>query len=592
MASMKKKRENVSEKGKTRKKRDLAEILFTQSLMGIFFMMLDEPIYWNDSVDKEEVLDYVFEHQRITRINDAMLGQYRANKEDFLGATPKMFFAHDLKQGREAWRKMFDQSFLHYETTEKRFDGTFMQVLGDYVCLYDSEGRITGHFGMQIDISDRIEAENLLRASEEKYRLITESAADAIWVYNYNLEYFAYISPGVERLLGYTAEEAMQMPLLDFYPENRHEVTISGMKKMVEKFKNNPDENYTNLRTEKLVRKDGSLIWSEISTSYRFNDKGEIEVIAVTRDIEDRKKKEEEIEYLNTHDTLTGLLNRNALNQCIVTENPKKERAQSVILLNIDRFRFINDYLGHSLGDHVLRETAEKITAIVQDKGTCYRYGGDEFAVVLNLTSEEEIKAIAQKIQNEISKQPIIKERSLFVTTSLGINPGDSKDSFSQTMKKAETALYAAKKQRNTFVFYDAQMEHLRTREVILEQDLRKALENKQFELNFQPITNIKQGVTDQVEVLLRWNHPEFGRVSPAEFIPIAERNRVIIPITDWIVEKTCDTLLEWKELGIEGITASINLSAVSFENRGSDLVEHIRKVVEEKKNRTANPKA
>ena len=142
---------------------DRLELFFSQSLDGFFFMMLDEPVRWNDSVDKDRVLDYVFDHQRITKVNDALLAQYGATPEQFLGRTPKHLFQHDLEHGRRVWRDFFDRGRLHIETDERRIDGTPIRVEGDYLCFYDDEGRITGHFGIQRDVTERQRADEALR---------------------------------------------------------------------------------------------------------------------------------------------------------------------------------------------------------------------------------------------------------------------------------------------------------------------------------------------------------------------------------------------------------------------------------------------
>ena len=134
---------------------DRLELFFSQSLDGFFFMMLDEPVRWDDSVDKEKVLDYVFDHQRVTKVNDAMLAQYGATREAFLGTTPGDLFRHDIAYGRRIWREFFDRGRLHVETDERRADGTPMPIEGDYLCFYDQEGRITGHFGIQRDVTHR-----------------------------------------------------------------------------------------------------------------------------------------------------------------------------------------------------------------------------------------------------------------------------------------------------------------------------------------------------------------------------------------------------------------------------------------------------
>jgi PAS domain S-box-containing protein len=142
---------------------DRLEVFFSQSLDGFFFMMLDQPVRWDEGTDKESLLDYVFEHQRITKVNDAMLAQYGLSREQFLGLTPKDLYQHDLAYGRRVWREFFDRGRLHVETDERRFDGTPIKIEGDYLCFYDTEGRITGHFGIQRDVTERKRAEDTLR---------------------------------------------------------------------------------------------------------------------------------------------------------------------------------------------------------------------------------------------------------------------------------------------------------------------------------------------------------------------------------------------------------------------------------------------
>jgi len=159
------------------------DLFFTQSLDGFFFMMLDEPVVWNHTVDKERALDYVFDHQRITRINKAMLDQYKAKAEDFLGKTPRDFFEHDLEHGRAVWREFLDKGTLHINTDERRFDGSAMVVEGDYICFYDEEGRFTGHFGIQRDITEKVEAMEKAARSEEMYRVLFETIGEPVLIF-------------------------------------------------------------------------------------------------------------------------------------------------------------------------------------------------------------------------------------------------------------------------------------------------------------------------------------------------------------------------------------------------------------------------
>jgi PAS domain S-box-containing protein len=159
---------------------ELLELFFSQSLDGFFFMMLDEPVRWNDSIDKEQALDYVFAHQRITKVNDAMLAQYGATREQFLGWTPADLFRHDLAHGRRVWREFFDRGRLHIETDERRFDGTPIRVEGDYLCFYDADGRITGHFGIQRDVTERQRADAELRQYNRRLQELQVELEDRV----------------------------------------------------------------------------------------------------------------------------------------------------------------------------------------------------------------------------------------------------------------------------------------------------------------------------------------------------------------------------------------------------------------------------
>jgi signal transduction histidine kinase len=151
----------------------LLELFFSQSLDGFFFMMLDEPVEWNDSVDKERVLDYVFEHQRMTKLNSAILTQFNASSpEDLLGMTPAQFFAHDIATAKDRWREFFDSGYLHTETDERRLDGSPMRIEGDYMIIHDERGRIAGHFGIQRDITDRHLASEQVRVAAEQLRAL------------------------------------------------------------------------------------------------------------------------------------------------------------------------------------------------------------------------------------------------------------------------------------------------------------------------------------------------------------------------------------------------------------------------------------
>lgn len=201
-----------TEKALEKKNQDL-DLFFKQSLDGFFFMMLDEPVQWDETVDKEKALDYVFKHQRVSSINDAMLEQYKAKRDEFLGFTPTDFFSHDLTEGRKVWRNFFDAGKLHIDTHEQKFDGTPMIINGDYICLYDEQNRIMGHFGIQREVTAERQSEEKLQQSEERYKSFVNHSPDIIYKFS-SKKGGLFWSNRVTSILGYTPDELAQNPFL------------------------------------------------------------------------------------------------------------------------------------------------------------------------------------------------------------------------------------------------------------------------------------------------------------------------------------------------------------------------------------------
>jgi PAS domain S-box-containing protein len=222
------------------------------------------------------------------------------------------------------------------------------------------------------DITARKNAENELRASEEKYRLLADMTADVIWVFNMNTQKYAYISPSIIQLRGYTVEEAMAQTFAESMTPESVKIFLADSAHTIQEFINNPENPKRYVNEIQQPCKNGDLIWVETSGRYRYNAQGQIEYISSSRNIDDRKKKEEEILYLNLHDPLTGLANHTFLQKLYrdeeMTDCIRQER--SAILMNIDNFRLINDALGHQAGDQVLEEVAENLNACVGESGS------------------------------------------------------------------------------------------------------------------------------------------------------------------------------------------------------------------------------
>ncbi|MEG3896605.1 MULTISPECIES: PAS domain S-box protein [unclassified Microcoleus] len=269
-----------------RESQEQLELFFSQSLDGFFFMMLDEPIHWDDTVDKEKVLDYVFANGRVTKANDAVIAQYGGTREEFIGRTLHSFFSHNLTGGREIIRQFFDAGRIHIENDNRKFDGVLIWVEGDYICIYDSQGRIVGYFGVQRDISDRKKAEATLRDSEERFRATVEQAAVGITHPDKTGRYLRVNQKFCE-IVGYTASELLSRTWMDVtYPEDI-DADLEQNKQLfageIDSFK----------MEKRLLRKDGTVVWVNITVSLIQEPlSGAIYNVVVTEDISDRKQAE------------------------------------------------------------------------------------------------------------------------------------------------------------------------------------------------------------------------------------------------------------------------------------------------------------
>jgi diguanylate cyclase (GGDEF)-like protein len=299
----------------------------------------------------------------------------------------------------------------------------------------------------------------------------------------------------------------------------------------------------------------------------------------------ERKRYQEELERQANYDGLTGLPNRHLLRDRLrqTVAEQRNLRPVTVVFIDLDHFKFINDSMGHNAGDELLCTAAERLRASVRDSDTVARLGGDEFVLILNEQTREDVVFRAmQRILARIAQPMSINGRELHITCSAGISlyPQDGTD-VETLLKNADAAMYRAKAHgRNNFQFYTAEMNRLVNERLNLEHDLRRALQKQELLLHYQPRINLVTGNVDGVEALVRWMHPERGLVMPDRFIPLAEETGLIVQIGEWVLRQACEQSREWRKAGLPRVAMAVNLSARQF--REENLVKRVAKIVRE----------
>jgi diguanylate cyclase (GGDEF)-like protein/PAS domain S-box-containing protein len=318
-------------------------------------------------------------------------------------------------------------------------------------------------------------------------------------------------------------------------------------------------------------RKDGQVYPEWLSITRVLDHEGQPRhYIAIFSDTSQRKAHEAQIRALAHFDPLTGLANRTLLKDRVdhdLSQAKRHHQPLTLMFLDLDHFKNINDSLGHHIGDLLLVEVGRRISAVVREQDTVARLGGDEFVAVLPGTGALEATHIARRLLERISQPYQLEQHELNITPSIGLAlyPDDGAD-YQALYRCADTAMYRAKQDgRNGYSFFTAEMQANSIRTLQLDNALRRALEREQLSLHYQPQVSLDTGAVIGVEALLRWNHSEWGPVSPAEFVPVAESSGQIIQIGEWVLRTACQQLKAWRDAGLPDMVLAVNLSAVQF---------------------------
>lgn len=422
-------------------------------------------------------------------------------------------------------------------------------------------------------------AGNALYESEQRFRALIELSTDWFWEQDENFRFVEF------------SGEFGKLPIgqAQWIGKCRWEVPVGGVSDEQWAEHRRQLEAHLPFRDFEYQRtlETGETRWITTSGLPIFDRSGRFRGYrGVGRDITDRKRSEDRMRYMATHDSLTGLPNRVMFNQmvnAIIETAERYGRSFGVLFVDLDRFKIINDTLGHEAGDLLLKEIAERLKQCARASDIVARLGGDEFVILVQEPSESEsLPAVARRILDITMKPIVIAGQECRVTASVGIGvyPHDGRNE--QTlMKNADAAMYLAKEEgRNNYQFYSKRIKTQSIERLTLETDLRRAVERQEFYLHYQPIRDVRSGNIVEVEALIRWNHPDVGIIPPQQFIPLAEETGLIVPIGQWVLQTACAQNVAWQRAGLPSLCIAVNLSPRQFTADGflQDLAAVLKK--------------
>ncbi|WP_342433159.1 EAL domain-containing protein [Neobacillus sp. FSL H8-0543] len=434
-------------------------------------------------------------------------------------------------------------------------------------------GQIQGICGFIIDASQGLEATPAIPGNG--YENFTNTDI-CLWSLDVHTLGTISISPVCQSIFGYSEEEF----LFDNYLGEKIIHPIDQY--VVFKQRELLTKGQAVLQEYRIIRKNGEYRWISDFIIPIFdgvtNDPIRLDRIVI--DITERKKAEEELTYLAYHDSLTGLPNRRKLDDDLhqlIREAQELDQIVGIVFLDLDRFKYINDSLGHKMGDKVLQIIADRLRASLRSDDIISRQGGDEFVVLLkSVKSRQVITEMAARL-NQVIAEPIrIKEHVFVLRASIGISIYPDHDQEPDALiQKADQAMYLAKENGGGIQPYQAEMAKSLSRKLLLEQSLNKAIEQNELYLEYQPIVDVYQKEIIGLEALLRWKHPILGQISPGEFIPIAEETDLIITISNWVLSTACKQRRIWADQGLPPFYISVNIAARHIQ-RGS-FIQNIK---------------
>jgi diguanylate cyclase (GGDEF)-like protein/PAS domain S-box-containing protein len=503
----------------------------------------------------------------------------RANISQFsMGLTlhevlPQDFANHLQKKYGEAVRN--NEPVVFQDTIKINGEETFSESI--LTPVVDEEGQCRYVVSVTRDITEKMQEKFRLIESQQRYRSLMDHNMDAVFSINES-GVILQANPSTYAITGYTERELKRLLLTSLVISVHVEIVN-------ELFFNTLQGNTKDNITCQMIHKSGEIIDVQlkmIPIVVNYDIKG---VYIIIRDITEQVRNDEVMKFITFHDQLTGLPNRSSLKEDIhdvVQRSNSSKETFSFMYLDLDRFKFLNDSMGHYVGDLLLKEVAQRLTSLQSEneKISVYRQGGDEFILILENTNRCSTHKIAESVLALFKSPFLLTSQEFYVTPSVGISmyPNDGQDE-ETLIKSADTALHRVKERgRGHFQFYSNDMQKGDSQTMLLETCLREAIEKNELILYYQPQVDLYTGEVSSFEALLRWNCGLIGFVSPADFIPLAEETGLILPIGEWVIEEVCSQLKKWNQIGFTNVSVAINLSARQFQQ--PNLVEIIKQSI------------
>lgn len=496
-------------------------------------------------------------------INNAVEKIFGYTRDEMLKLNWKDYVApehHELVKKSLA-EKFIEKGQSIYELNCITKDGRKITVEINSCGIYKGK-ELVGLQGISRDITERKKSEDALRESEERFREIFENANDLIYTHDLKGT-FTSLNRAGEIITGYSREEIIKLNISDV-------VAPEDLQAAIERIASSISEEALRYELD-IISKDGRRVSLELNSKFIIKEGKPTGVQGIARDITERKATDEKLQYHALFDPLTNLPNRTQfMNHLDIAIRQCQRDASfdfSVLFLDLDRFKVINDGLGHHIGDKLLVSISERIQSCLRPRDIVARLGGDEFTILIHdVKHESDAVSVAERIQNKLSAPFLLDNYEVYTSASIGIVLYDEKHCKPEDLlRNADAAMYRAKEAgKAKCEVFDEEMFVRNVSLLKIETDLRRAIENKEFRVFYQPIVSLETGKIEEFEALVRWKHPQHGMVLPNEFIPISEETGLIVPIGEWVLEEACRQTKQWQnKFPMENpVAISVNLSA------------------------------